>query len=172
MGAAMTKDNGAAIRKFLLASTLAYLIAAALSPDRGAMFSGLKNILLSPSQLTTDYFLIGGTAGTFLSVGLVGAVCTALAHIPGAPAVGGTVAAYFLTTGFSFWGINVLNMLPFILGVFLCSVVKKEPFSKYTNFAMFATALCPLASELLLRYPNEAEVHGITAGSVVLTVIV
>ena len=54
MGAAMTKDNGAAIRKFLLASTLAYLIAAALSPDRGAMFSGLKNILLSPSQLTTD----------------------------------------------------------------------------------------------------------------------
>ncbi len=172
MGAAMTKDNGAAIRKFLLASTLAYLIAAALSPDRGAMFSGLKNILLSPSQLTTDYFLIGGTAGTFLSVGLVGAVCTALAHIPGAPAVGGTVAAYFLTTGFSFWGINVLNMLPFILGVFLCSVVKKEPFSKYTNLAMFATALCPLASELLLRYPNEAEVHGITAGSVVLTVIV
>ena len=63
-------------------------------------------------------------------------------------------------------------MLPFVLGVFLCSVVKKEPFSKYTNFAMFATALCPLASELLLRYPNEADVHGITAGSVVLTLIV
>ena len=36
---AMTKDNGAAIRKFLLASTLAYLVAAVLSPDRGAMFS-------------------------------------------------------------------------------------------------------------------------------------
>ena len=116
---AMTKDNGAAIRKFLLASTLAYLVAAVLSPDRGAMFSGLKTILLSPSQLTTDYFLTGGVAGTFLSVGLVGAVCTALAYIPGAPAVGGTVAAYFLTTGFSFWGINVLNMLPFVLGVFL-----------------------------------------------------
>ena len=73
------KDNGAAIRKFLLASTLAYLIAAVLSPDRGSMFSGLKTILLSPSQLTTDYFLIGGISGTFLSVGLVGAVCTALA---------------------------------------------------------------------------------------------
>ena len=167
-----TLNSANVIRLFLLASSAAYLIAAFLVPDRGQMMSGLAQILMSPAQLTKDYFEIGSVSGTFLNVSLVGFVCAAMTCLPGAAVNGLTVAAYFLTTGFSFWGINVLNMLPFILGVFLCSVVKKEPFSKYTNFAMFATALCPLASELLLRYPNEAEVHGITAGSVVLTVIV
>lgn len=155
-----------------MASSAAYLIAAGLAPDRENMITGLAEILMTPSQLTRDFFAAGGMSGTFLNVALVGFVCAAMTCLPGAVVNGATIAAYFLTTGFSFWGINVLNMLPFILGVFLCSVVKKEPFSKYTNFAMFATALCPLASELLLRYPNEAEVHGITAGSVVLTVIV
>jgi hypothetical protein len=161
-------DSVKVIRLFLLASSAAFLIAAGLAPDRGQMMSGLAEILMSPAQLTKDYFAIGSISGTFLNVSLVGWVCAAMACLPGAAVNGLTIAAYFLTTGFSFWGINFLNMWPFFLGVMLYTLVKREPFPKYVNIAMFSTALCPLASELLLRYPNSDEVHGVTLSSAAL----
>ena len=160
------------IRIFLLASSAAYLIGAIAAPDRGEMMSGLAQILMSPAQLTKDYFEIGSISGTFLNVALVGFVCAAMTCLPGAAVSGLTIAAYFLTTGFSFWGINFLNMWPFFLGVMVHALVRKEPFPKYVNLAMFATALCPLASELLLRYPGSEEVRGVTLGGVVLMLVV
>lgn len=160
------------IRIFLLASSAAFLIGAVAAPDRGEMMTGLARILMSPAQLTKDYFAIGSISGTFLNVSLVGFVCAAMTCLPGAAVNGLTIAAYFLTTGFSFWGINFLNMWPFFLGVMVHALVRKEPFPKYVNLAMFATALCPLASELLLRYPNSEEVHGVTLSGVVLMLAV
>ena len=165
-------DSVKIIRFFLLASSAAFLIAAGLAPDRGEMITGLARILLSPAQLTKDYFAVGSVSGAFLNVSLVGFVCAAMTCLPGAAVNGLTVAAYFLTTGFSFWGINFLNMWPFFLGVMLHALARKEPFPKYVNLAMFATALCPLASELLLRYPNDAEVHGVTLTGVALMLVV
>ena len=165
-------DSVKIIRFFLMASSAAFLIAAGLAPDRGEMITGLARILLSPAQLTKDYFAVGSVSGAFLNVSLVGFVCAAMTCLPGAAVNGLTVAAYFLTTGFSFWGINFLNMWPFFLGVMLHALARKEPFPKYVNLAMFATALCPLASELLLRYPNDAEVHGVTLTGVALMLVV
>lgn len=160
------------IRLFLLASSAAFLIGAIAAPDRGQMLTGLAQILMSPAQLTKDYFIIGSISGTFLNVSLVGFVCAAMTCLPGAAVNGGTIAAYFLTTGFSFWGINFLNMWPFFLGVMVHALVRKEPFPKYVNLAMFATALCPLASELLLRYPGSEEVRGVTLSGVGLMLVV
>lgn len=160
------------IRVFLLASSAAYLLTAFLVPDRGEALTGLAQILMSPAQLTKDYFLMGSVSGTFLNVGLVGFVCAAMTCLPGAVVNGATIAAYFLTTGFSFWGINFLNMWPFFLGVMLYTLAKREPFPKYVNIAMFATALCPLASEMLLRYPNSEEVTGVTMTGVILMLAV
>ena len=151
-----------------MASSAAYLIAAGLAPDRENMITGLAEILMTPSQLTRDFFAAGGMSGTFLNVALVGFVCAAMTCLPGAVVNGATIAAYFLTTGFSFWGINFLNMWPFFLGVIVHALVKREPFPKYVNLAMFSTALCPLASELLLRYPGSEEVRGVTLTGVVL----
>ena len=165
-------DSVKIIRLFLLASSAAFMLGAVLAPDRGEMMSGLAEILMSPAQLTKDYFFIGSISGTFLNVSLVGWVCAAMACLPGAAVNGLTIAAYFLTTGFSFWGINFLNMWPFFLGVMIHALVRKEPFPKYVNLAMFATALCPLASELLLRYPNSEDVHGVTLSGVVLMLVV
>ena len=165
-------DTVKIIRFFLLVSSAAFLIAAGLAPDRGEMVTGLARIIMSPAQLTKDYFAIGSVSGTFLNVSLVGFVCAAMTCLPGAPVNGLTIAAYFLTTGFSFWGINFLNIWPFFLGVMVHALVKREPFAKYVNLAMFSTALCPLASELLLRYPGGGEVRGVTLQGVVLMLVV
>lgn len=165
-------DTVKCIRFFLLASSAAFLIAAGLAPDREDMLTGLAQILMSPAQLTKDYFAIGSVSGAFLNVALVGFVCAAMTCLPGAAVNGLTVAAYFLTTGFSFWGINFLNMWPFFLGVMLHALARKEPFPKYVNLAMFSTALCPLASEMLLRYPGNEEVRGVTLTGVALMLVV
>ena len=152
----MTKDTkGQPIRLFLSASAAAFLCAAvltaALLPGETPLFTGLGAILLAPAQLTKDYFLIGGVPATFLNMGLVGGIYAAMTFLPGTTVKGSTIAAWFLTVGFSAWGINALNIWPFVLGVFLYSLAKKQPFAQFVDLAMFATALCPLASELLDR---------------------
>ena len=165
-------DPVKAVRFFLMASSAAFLIAAGIAPDRGEMVTGLARILMSPAQLTKDYFAVGSVSGAFLNVSLVGFVCAAMACLPGAAVNGATIAAYFLTTGFSFWGINFLNIWPFFLGVMVHALVRGESFAKYVNLAMFSTALCPLASELLLRYPGSEEARGVTLAGAALMLIV
>ena len=78
-------DSVKIIRFFLMASSAAFLIAAGLAPDRGEMITGLARILMSPAQLTKDYFEVGSVSGAFLNVALVGFACTAMAFLPGAP---------------------------------------------------------------------------------------
>ena len=114
------KSSGEILRLILCAFTLAFLIGAIVAPG-GEMFAGLGRIVSKPSLLTKDYFFteIGSVSGALLNVGLVGAVCSAMMFLPGATVTGGTVAAYMLTVGFSFFGINILNIWPFILGTFV-----------------------------------------------------
>lgn len=168
----MTKLKENPVRTFLSVFPLFALAAAVLSPDRAEMLTGLASILMSPAQITKDYFIIGSVSGTFLNMALVGAVYAAMMYIPKTVVKGSTVAAFFLTCGFCTWGINFLNIWPFILGVLVLSLVKRQPFSQYVDLAMFSTALCPLVSELLLRYPGTDEVHGITLASAALALVV
>ena len=166
----LRKQSSSNIIKYMLSAfTLAFLIGAICAPDRSEMFAGFWRIISKPSLLTKDYFFIeiGSISGAMFNAFLVGAVCCILTYLPGAVAVGGTVAGYFLTIGFAFFGINLLNILPFILGTFVYSLLKKQPFTKFINFAMFSTALAPLVSEVLWRYPGT-ETHGITLLGVVL----
>ena len=123
-------------------------------PDRTNMFSGLWTIMTSTCKISTNYFALGGYAATFLNMGLVGLFCTALCFLPGAKATNVTTLAVLLTVGFGGWGMNLVNMLPTILGVCLYCLVKKEKLGAQVNAMMFSTGIAPLISDLLLRYPN------------------
>ena len=167
------QDSSTILRYLLSAFTLAFLIGAICAPDRGEIFSGFVRIISKPAVLTKDYFFIelGSISGACLNAALVGIVCCAMMFIPGAVVNGTTVAAYMLTVGFSFYGMNLLNILPFILGVFVYSLLRRQPFAKFINFAMFSTALSPLVSEVLFRYPGT-ELHGVTLLGIVLALII
>ena len=170
----LRKQSGSTIlRAVLSAFTAAFLIGALCAPDRTDMLGGLWRIITRPSLLTKDYFFaeIGSVSGAFLNAALVGAVCCLMMYLPGAAVGGGTVAAYMLTVGFSFFGINILNILPFILGTIVYSLIKRQSFAKNINFAMFSTALAPLASEMLFRYPGT-EVRCVTFLGVVLALVI
>lgn len=159
------------LRRFMLAMTVFFYAYAFAMPDRSEMLNGLTNILLSPAQVTKDYFVIGNFSGTFLNMALVATACVLLQFLPGAVVKGSTVAAFFLTLGFTTWGINILNIWPFFLGVFLSALVRKQKLSGSVDMAMFATGLCPIVSEMLLRYPGEA-VHAPTWQSALLALAV
>lgn len=167
-----TQDkNSKIIRLFLVAATAVFYLAAIAAPDRANMLSGLGALLMSPAQVTKDYFIVGSISGSFLNMALVGTLCAALTFIPGAVAKGSTIAAFFLTMGFTTWGINILNIWPFILGVFINAKLRKLPISGSVDLAMFATGLCPIVSEMLFRYPGD-QVHGFTAMGIILGLVV
>ena len=145
------------LKLFFLFISLSFIVAAFFMEDRAQMLTGMKEILFSTCKVSTNYFGIG-FAATFLNMGIVGLFCTALCFLPGAKPVNATTLAVLLTIGFASWGMNVINMIPTILGVLLYCLVKKEKIGSQINAMMFSTGIAPLISDLLFRYPNAAEI--------------
>ena len=102
---------------FFAAFSSSFLIAAFCMPDRSDMLTGLWRILSSPTLSSTNFFSLGGFSATFLNMGLVGLICTALYRLPGEKPNHAATLVTILTTGFGSWGIHILNMWPTILGV-------------------------------------------------------
>ena len=149
----MISARNRSILAIMLAYSAAALVAVPLCGPLSASLRGFAAILTAPAQLTIDYFLLGTTGGTFLNVGLVGFACTAVFAASGAALSGVSLMAYFLTVGFSFFGMNLLNIWPCILGAWLYTRAEREPFAAQVNIAVFSTALAPFVSEALFRYP-------------------
>ncbi len=147
--------------------TLAFLLAALLSPDRLQLWSGLKAIYTTPAQVTKDYFEVGSVSATFFNAFLVSLLCALLYQLPGAVANGVSFIGYGLTVGFCFWGMNVLNVIPCMLGVGLYCLIKKEKLATNVNFCLFSTGIAPIVTDMFLRYPG-LELRGYTVGSVIL----
>lgn len=138
--------------------SIAMLVTAVIMPDRKDMFDGLWRIMSSTCKIATNTFDHGGYAASFLNAGLVGLACVTLFCLPKAKASAPSVIAFLLTVGFAFWGLNVLNIWFSIVGVALYCLVKRESLGANANAMLFSTGLAPLISDLLLRYPNAAEV--------------
>ena len=159
------------LKLFFAFISLFFLVGAVCMPDRADMFAGLWRIVSSPSKLSLNTFAVGGFAATFLNMGLVALASTALYHFCGAKPNNVSTLAFLLTLGFSGWGINILNMWPGVLGVFLYCLVKKAAPGPMVNAMLFSTGLAPLFSDLMLRYPG-AEVVGFQPLGILLAVAI
>lgn len=159
------------LRLTLCAFAAAFLVAAFCAPDRAELLPGFARICTLPAQLTKDYFkpTLGSVSGTMLNGALIGAIGCALTFLPDASVNGVTVLAWFLTVGFCGYGMNPLNMMPSMLGVFVWSRVHKVPFAKNIHFALFSTALAPLMTQLLFYYPVADAAPRLTVPGVLLT---
>ena len=158
----------------LMAFSAAFIIGALAAGDLKDLIPGLIRINTFPSQFTRDYFKLGGLGGSFLNTGLIGLACCAVLFFSKAKCTGLTVAAYWLNVGFGTFGMTLLTIWPFFLGVFVYSRIRKVSFGSVANIAMFSTALAPFAGELIFRYPSlEAgrfSVPGL-AGAILLGII-
>ena len=159
------------LRLFFGFVSLCFILAAVILPDRSEMLRGFMRILLSPCKISTNYFALGGYSATFFNMGIVGLFCLALTFLPGCKPNNVTTLGVLLTVGFSSWGMNVVNMVPTVLGVCLYALVKKEKLGAMTNAMIFSTGIAPLISELLFRYPG-AEYLGFHVLGAVLALVV
>ncbi|MBR2571937.1 MAG: DUF1576 domain-containing protein [Clostridia bacterium] len=146
------RDNRQILMIMLFYSAAA-LLAAVLTWDMSKSPAGFIRILSHPSQLTIDYFCLGTAGTSFLNSALVGLSCTALYRLSGAKLNGVSLMAFFLAVGFSFFGINLYNIWPCILGTWLFARVSRERFADLCGIALFSTGLAPFVSEITWRYP-------------------
>ena len=137
------------------------------------MVEGMLRLCTLPYQSANSYFdaANGGFAGTFLNAAIVCAVCAAIYSLPGSKPDGVSVLAYFLTAGFCFWGITVLNIWFCFAGVLIGCLIRKVKFYTQGNVFLFSTGIAPLMTDLLIRYPG-AESRGVTLFGAVLTLLV
>lgn len=112
------------------------------------IFQGLKQIILSPDILISDYVEIGGISASLLNSALTSIMSIFLLFFIGVKPNGATIMSLWLMTGFSFFGKNILNIWPIIIGVFIYSRYQKEPFLNYSLVALLSTTLAPTVSQL------------------------
>ena len=136
----------------MLFYSLSSILTALLTGDINETLQGFWTILSSPAQLTMDYFKLGTVGGAFLNVGLTGLGCVVVFLLSRFAVNGLSLMSFFLTIGFSFFGMNFLNMWPCILGTWLFTRVAKLPFKSQVNIAIFSTSLAPFVSEGMWRH--------------------
>ena len=110
---------------------------------------GLKNIILSPDILISDYVEIGGIGASLLNSALTSILSMILLIIIGVKPNGSTIMSLWLMTGFAFFGKNIINVWPIIIGVFLYSKYQKEQFISYSLLALLSTTLSPAISQFM-----------------------
>lgn len=110
---------------------------------------GLKNIILSPDILISDYVEIGGISASLVNSALTSLLSMILLITLGVKPNGSTIMSLWLMTGFAFFGKNIINIWPIIIGVYLYSKYQREPFISYSLLALLSTTLSPAVSQFI-----------------------
>lgn len=132
----------------LLIMYIIFIVFALIVDSPTNILLGLKRIMLTPDILITDYISIGGIGATFVNSALTSIISIAILICIGIKPNGSTIMALWLMTGFSFFGKNILNIWPIMIGVYLFAKYQKEPFLNYTLVALLSTTLAPTVSQL------------------------
>ena len=112
------------------------------------IFIGMYKIITSPAVLVTDFIKVGGIGAAFLNAILIFSFNFFLVKSFKVKITGITIAAFFTVLGFSFFGKNILNILPFYLGGMLYSIYTSKDFSEHIIPIAFSSALAPFVSSV------------------------
>lgn len=136
------------IRRLVLAVILVSMLLLGLSLGWGTIIQGLVAIITHPSQLISDYVVIGGPGAALVNGALVGLIGLLLLTLLKVDITGPSTAAIFTMTGFGLFGKNPLNIVPVFIGVWLYSRYEGVSMRKYIMPALFGTALGPVVSQV------------------------
>lgn len=114
--------------------------------DPRNILPGLYTILTSQDVLITDYIALAGPGSAFVNSALVTMATLLLKWLVDEPTNGSDLLDLGLMSGFALFGKNIFNIWPIILGTWLFSRLKHEPFGKFVSVALLATSLSPLVS--------------------------
>lgn len=144
---------------------LVILLSAFIFNTPGEIVSGLRNILVDPSTLVSDYMEIGNIGAAFFNSGILTLISTYIVRKSHVNLNGIAIAAIFTVGGFALFGKNLINIWAILLGVYLYSLYKKEKFSKFIIAALFGTALGPMVSQISFGFGLNP-IQSIIAGNI------
>lgn len=133
---------------FLLGLALFFAVLAFLFNSPQEIRAGQIKILMSPANLTTDYFALANVGATLFNSALLTLQAIVILRFTKAKINGPVIAAIFTVAAFSFFGKNLYNSMPIILGAFTYAKVTEVPAERSLLAALFGTALGPLVSEI------------------------
>lgn len=119
--------------------------------ERENVLAGILKIITSPAILITDFLVIGGIGAAFLNALLIFLFNFTLSRVLKIELTGLLIASFFTVFGFSFFGKNILNILPFYLGGILYSIFEHIDFKEIFVTISFTSALAPFVSEVAFR---------------------
>jgi len=107
---------------------------------------GLLAIIKSPTTLITDFMAVGGVGPTFINASIISFFNLYLLKHFKMRINGLLIAAFFTVMGFSFFGKNLLNILPIYFGGYLYAKYQKISMKNVLLVIMFSTSLSPIVS--------------------------
>ncbi len=110
------------------------------------------NILKSPAILITDFFEVGGIGVAFINVAIIGFFNIFLINRLQMRVNGFIIAALMTVMGFSFFGKNILNIIPIYIGGYLYARNQNLKMKDVIVVIMFATGLSPIISQLIFTH--------------------
>ncbi len=116
---------------------------------------GFMRIIKSTSVLNTDYTVIGGLGATLINAGLCGILVLGIYYFNDMKLNGSLIMAFWSVFGFAFFGKNIVNILPIILGGFIYAKVHKESFTRYSLVTILSTTLAPVVSSVAYLYVDK-----------------
>ncbi len=117
-----------------------------------ALYEGMLQILTHPSNLLSDYMVIGGLGAAVFNAALMTLLSAVMVKVNKVPVSGSILAAILTISGFSLFGKNLFNSVPITIKVHLYSRFSKGEFKQQILIALYGTALGPLVSYITFAF--------------------
>lgn len=137
------------VRLYLYMISLASIILGFSVASFPEVIQGLGRIISESNVLITDFIAIGGLGATLVNVGLVSLFSILIIDISGAEINGTVLASVSLMFSFSFFGKNIVNIIPILFGTFLYARITKEKYREIVHISLLATSFSPIFNEVL-----------------------
>jgi len=162
----LTKPWSSQARLSLLFVWAALTLIIAFSYQDPTMWSSFIQLNLSPALLLTDYVEAFGASASLLNAGVVLIINVLILLVLKMQLSGLLYAAIFTVYGFSFLGMNTVNLLPIYLGGFLYAKYMNLEFKAVVLISIIAGTVGPIISHVMFGY-GVTSVFTIVLGSVV-----
>ena len=148
---------------WILAVTLALILPAFFSEDIIHILEGWVRLNFSTANLFTDYVFVTNNATAFFNAGVMFLFSALLVYFSKIPFHGKQIAAMGMMIGFSFFGKNLFNSIPIVLGVYFYTRIFEPGWEENVPTALFGTGIAPLISELAFGFEGNRVLHIVIA---------
>lgn len=158
------------IRRFFVGCALFLITLGFILDSPKEIIEGFYQIITQSDALITDYLAIAGIGATFINSGLIMLITQLIMRKIKLKINGFFIAGILITTGFAFFGNNIINILPIYLGGYLYAKYQEESFARVFVITIFATSLSPLVTEFYYMFDVSITTRlilSITAGTAI-----